>query len=217
MSCSNNVHNIGLACINFHDTSKHFPMSISQWAEDYSRNHVGLVLQRAKWIRPMAGLATTARDGLSTYCRRWKKPRSPTRWKALKASTNPFQITGPAAGFGMGIRRFAPCSSSSFRGSLPVGSIGTASTQQWYWDIPPGNSKVITATTSYKGCIGDSVISSGRWRGCGAVPKLWFTARLSQHGRVQWTHMARHLLQSSSNQESRGRNEQDLYGRRRMW
>src|SRR6188472_1197177 len=44
MSCSNNLHNIGLACLNYHDTAKHLPFSISQWEEDFNRNHV--------WIGP---------------------------------------------------------------------------------------------------------------------------------------------------------------------
>src|SRR5690349_11936051 len=42
MSCSNNLHNIGLACLNFHDTAKHLPYSISQWNEEISRNRVPL-------------------------------------------------------------------------------------------------------------------------------------------------------------------------------
>ena len=40
----NNLHNIGLACVNYHDSTKHLPISISQWEEDYDRKHV--------WIGP---------------------------------------------------------------------------------------------------------------------------------------------------------------------
>src|SRR5690349_4633990 len=47
MTCSNNLHNIGLACLNVHDAAKHLPFSISQWEEDYNRNHV--------WIGPPPG------------------------------------------------------------------------------------------------------------------------------------------------------------------
>src|ERR1700742_3915809 len=46
-SCQNNIHNIGLACINYADTSKHLPADISRWAEDFDRNHV--------WIGPSTG------------------------------------------------------------------------------------------------------------------------------------------------------------------
>ena len=31
MSCSNNLHNIGLACLNFEQSGKHLPISVSQW------------------------------------------------------------------------------------------------------------------------------------------------------------------------------------------
>ncbi|HVT27693.1 MAG TPA: DUF1559 domain-containing protein, partial [Lacipirellulaceae bacterium] len=34
-SCSNNIKNIGLACANFYDTSKHFPTSVGQWDESW--------------------------------------------------------------------------------------------------------------------------------------------------------------------------------------
>src|SRR6201994_3758179 len=46
-SCENNIHNIGLACINFADTAKHLPADISMWAEDFDRNH--------NWIGPTTG------------------------------------------------------------------------------------------------------------------------------------------------------------------
>lgn len=32
MSCSNNLHNLGLACMTVHDSTKHLPFSISQWS-----------------------------------------------------------------------------------------------------------------------------------------------------------------------------------------
>src|SRR5438874_632099 len=44
MSCSNNIKNIGLACINYHDVKKYLPISIGQWAEEKDRN--------GNWIGP---------------------------------------------------------------------------------------------------------------------------------------------------------------------
>src|SRR5512145_2235881 len=37
-SCSNNLKNIGLACINYHDTNGRIPYSIGVWVEDRDRN-----------------------------------------------------------------------------------------------------------------------------------------------------------------------------------
>src|SRR3954454_4814272 len=55
MSCSNNVHNIGLACLNFHDSSKHLPMNIGQWSEDKTRSFA--------WIGPTGGKMAVANGG----------------------------------------------------------------------------------------------------------------------------------------------------------
>src|SRR5215212_7477450 len=41
MSCSNNIKNIGLACINFYDTSKKFPTSVGQWDESWEWQNQG--------------------------------------------------------------------------------------------------------------------------------------------------------------------------------
>src|SRR5258705_994589 len=55
MSCSNNIKNIGLACISYHDAKKHLPTSVGQWAEEVDRNHV--------WIGPSGGSLSVANGG----------------------------------------------------------------------------------------------------------------------------------------------------------
>src|SRR5215218_1063993 len=52
MSCSNNLHNIGLACLNFHESSKHLPVSISYKAEDRKRVNCTVA---SSWIGPPNG------------------------------------------------------------------------------------------------------------------------------------------------------------------
>jgi prepilin-type N-terminal cleavage/methylation domain-containing protein/prepilin-type processing-associated H-X9-DG protein len=159
MSCSNNVHNIALACINFHDTTKHLPVSISQWAEDWSRSKV--------WIGPPNGKMHPNNGGPGYNGKGWIVDILPAMEetaladaiaKALKSSTNPFLISGPAAGFGMGhpsIRSMLAQQLSWL--SCPSDPSAKPSTEQWYWTA---GSAITIATTSYKGVIGDSVITS---------------------------------------------------------
>src|SRR6476660_8496339 len=63
ISCSNNLHNIGLACINVHDTVKHLPFSISQWAEDRNRN--------GTWIGPTNGKMDPSNNGPGYNGKAW--------------------------------------------------------------------------------------------------------------------------------------------------
>jgi prepilin-type N-terminal cleavage/methylation domain-containing protein len=159
MSCSNNLHNIGLACINVHDTVKHLPMSIGQWHEDYSRNHV--------WIGPTNGKMDPSNGGPGYIGKGWivdilgtmeETALADAIAKGLKASPGDFVITGPSAGKGMG----APSFRSMLEQQLPWLTCPTdqsarPSTEQWYWSF---SGKVTTATTCYKGVIGDTVITS---------------------------------------------------------
>ena len=181
ISCSNNLHNIGLACINAHDTTKHLPFSIGQWAEDYDRNRV--------WIGPPNGGKMDAANGGPGYNGKgWVVDILPAMEEtalsdairtALKASTSAFKITGPAAGFGMGhpsIRTMLAQQPAWL--ACPSDPSAKPSTDQYYWDF---SGQVTTATTSYKGCLGDSVITDGNggpasFPGLGSTPDCHNTA-----------------------------------------
>lgn len=162
MSCSNNLHNIGLACLNVHDSQKHLPISISQWAEDYDA--------QKKWIGPDKGKMHPDNGGPGYNGKGWIVDILPAMeetalynaiQEGLKISTGEksFLITGPSAGNGMGHGSFRSMLERQLPWlSCPSDPSAIPSTEQWYWSF---SGKVTTATTSYKGVAGDTEIRSG--------------------------------------------------------
>jgi prepilin-type N-terminal cleavage/methylation domain-containing protein/prepilin-type processing-associated H-X9-DG protein len=173
ISCSNNLHNIDLACLNFHDARKYLPYSISQWAEDRDRN--------GTWIGPPDGKMHPNNGGPGYNGKGWivdilpemEEPAlSDAIANALEESTGSkaFLIAGPAAGNGMGHASIRSMLAQQLPWlSCPSDPSARPSTQQWYWDF---SGQVTTATTSYKGCLGDSVIGSGTGGDTGPFPNF---------------------------------------------
>lgn len=157
ISCSNNLHNIGIACVNVHDTSKHLPYSISQWQEDRNIN--------GQWIGPNQGKMHPSNGGPGYNGKGWIVDILPPMEEqasydiiknGLKNSTGDknFAILGPSTGNGMGHPSIRSVVSQQLPWlSCPSDASARPSDRQWYWRVP-------TATTSYKGCIGDTVITS---------------------------------------------------------
>ena len=185
MSCSNNLHNIGIASLTFHDAAKHLPYSVSNRAEDFSRSP-------RVWIGPDKGKMHPSNGGPGYNGKGWivdilpqleETAMADLIAQGLKNSTLPdksFLITGPAAGNGMG----HPTMRAVLERQLPVltcASDPTAkpSTDQWYWDF---GGRITTGTTSYKGSLGDSIITDGTG---GASPFADFGSKPDCHNTAE--------------------------------
>jgi prepilin-type N-terminal cleavage/methylation domain-containing protein len=168
--CANNLKNIALACINYHDTNERMPYSISVWLEDRDRNGKDL---RPKDANGQKGKMHPDNGGPGYNGKGWVVDILPAMeetdiydaiMQGLEDSTGAknFLISGPNAGNGMG----HPSIRQIVRNQLPWfwcpsdGSGGKESNQQFWWDIPAGRGQW-HATMNYKGVMGDSVVGDG--------------------------------------------------------
>jgi prepilin-type N-terminal cleavage/methylation domain-containing protein/prepilin-type processing-associated H-X9-DG protein len=161
ISCSNNLHNIGLACLNAHDTVKHLPFTISHLPEDKDRN--------GNWIGPANGKMAVSNGGPGYNGKGWivdilpameETGLSDAIAQALKdyKGNFPTPIPGPG-GAGMA----APTIRAMLEKQIswltcPSDPSAKPSTDQYYWDAA---GRITVGTTSYKGCLGDSVQTNG--------------------------------------------------------
>jgi prepilin-type N-terminal cleavage/methylation domain-containing protein len=180
--CANNLKQIGLACLNVHDTLHHFPTAISNRAEE--RKRVANCSAAANWLGPPDGKAHTKNGGNGFNGKGWMVDILPAMeeqafydaiTQALVDHRGDFLITGPTAGKGMGAPPIRPMLEQQ-RPWLTCPSDPTAqpSTLQWYWTF---TGRVTVGTSSYKGVIGDSAISArgcedGNYPGTGPFPDL---------------------------------------------
>jgi prepilin-type N-terminal cleavage/methylation domain-containing protein/prepilin-type processing-associated H-X9-DG protein len=155
ISCSNNLHNIAMAALNFENSHGYLPVSIVQWPEDFDINR--------KWIGPKDGIMDARNGGPGYSGKGWIVDILPQMEQAaiydqiqqgLKTTKGKKTFTARANnGAGMGVVEIRSAMATQLPWlSCPSDSSAQASAEQWYWpDIP-------VATTSYKGVIGDSAI-----------------------------------------------------------
>jgi type II secretory pathway pseudopilin PulG len=166
-ACTNNLKQIGVACMNHHDARKHLPFSISQWAEDFlfvDKNGK----KEKTWSGPNKGKMHPENGGPSYNGKGWivdilgyieEQPRYDGIVAGLQRSLKEENLgfgAKASKGLGMGSMFVRPYITEQPGWlSCPSDASARPSDRQWWWD------GVMVATTSYKGVLGDSVQTSG--------------------------------------------------------
>ena len=169
MSCANNLKNIGVAILNHHDVKKHLPISIGQWAEEVNLAHQWIGVPNGKMDKDNGGPSYNGKGWLVDilpFLEEQARYDGIVKGLAQSLATEGEGFGARATkGLGMGSMLVRPM----IQGQLPILSCPSdpaaqASDQMWYWD------GVLIATTSYKGCLGDSVIGAGTGSDLGPFP-----------------------------------------------
>jgi prepilin-type N-terminal cleavage/methylation domain-containing protein len=172
MSCNNNLKQLGLACLTFEQTNKRLPISIHQWAEDFSRD--GL------WIGPSNGTNATSNGGPGFLGKGWIVDILPQmeqggayqRIQVPLKRDKRFSVSGDR-GFGLGspeIRDITGVQQTYL--TCPSDESAQPSTDLWYWP------DALIGVTCYKGVIGDSAMTDGGSRGQTTAPRAFPTGSL---------------------------------------
>jgi prepilin-type N-terminal cleavage/methylation domain-containing protein/prepilin-type processing-associated H-X9-DG protein len=159
MGCANNLHNLGLACINFTETAKNYPTSIGQWDESWEWEGSGSNWTK-KEIGPDGGRWAQQNGGPGLNGKGWMVDILPPmeEQQAYDVITDNFKgdFNTQFNGTGMGQKaNIRPVISNPYPWlTCPSDESPKTSNEQWYWI---GNNTFI-AVTSYKGVAGDSVV-----------------------------------------------------------
>ncbi len=152
-SCSNNIKNIGLACLNFHDTAKHFPTSTNQWDESWEWQPQGSTWKKVEFD---ASPGPSGFNGKGWIVDILPAMEEQAAYDQIKANYNGSFVCRPASGGGMGSPVFRSFISSQPSWlSCPSDPSARPSLDQYYWGT---QGQVLTSTTSYKGVEGDHVV-----------------------------------------------------------
>jgi prepilin-type N-terminal cleavage/methylation domain-containing protein len=163
MSCSNNLKNIGLAVLNFENSSKHLPVSISRWPEDIDIN-------TGQWIGPNNGKMAVGNGGPGYNGKGWivdilPQLEQPQMHDLITANyKGDFSIYNANLGSGMANNKIKEIVATQLPVlTCPSDASAVVSEDQYHWVT--SSTKRATATTSYKGCLGDSAVTDGNHRG----------------------------------------------------
>jgi prepilin-type N-terminal cleavage/methylation domain-containing protein/prepilin-type processing-associated H-X9-DG protein len=158
MACSNNLHNIGFACLNFHDANGALPTSIGQWDESWEWQSDGAGGWKKVEIGPDGGRWAQANGGPGLNGKSWLVDILPQMEEQTMSDQIRANYIGDFtigfAGRGMGEKRtIRPLIANPLPWlTCPSDDSPKQSDQQWWW------LGVNIATSSYKGVAGDTVV-----------------------------------------------------------
>jgi prepilin-type N-terminal cleavage/methylation domain-containing protein/prepilin-type processing-associated H-X9-DG protein len=193
MTCSNNLKNISLACIEFHDANKRLPTSISQWDEDYEWQSTG---SAPVWIGPsnMQAKAAEVNGGPGRNGKGWMVDILPNMEEQsaydqiVTHYKGDYQFAEPDAGNGMSHMAIREIMATQFSWlSCPSDESARPAIGMFYWGTLQPNMAVNKSTSSYKGVIGDTIICNtgdSNNRNCASTPFLDFGSRPDNHDKV---------------------------------
>ena len=156
MSCSNNLHSIGLAVLNFSDAQKRIPHSHDMWAEEFDANN--------NWVGPTNGSLSAKNGGPGYSGRGWMVDILPQMeeqalYDGILAGLNTvngkkdWQPPRPLAGTGMGVAENRSLLERQLPWLVcPSDETAMPSDKQFHW------TPVLIGTASYKGVLGDNVV-----------------------------------------------------------
>ncbi len=156
MSCQNGLKQMVLASLNFHNTNGNFPVSVGQWVEerDIEDNWLGPDGQNGTRDRNAGGPGYSG-NGWITQLLPYIEEQA--MYDGMKIGFEG-DFTTAGSGRGMGRRDIRNFISQQLPAiTCPSDNSARPSEEQFWWTLPP----VSIATTSYKGCIGDSIIPEG--------------------------------------------------------
>jgi prepilin-type N-terminal cleavage/methylation domain-containing protein len=159
-SCSNNLHNIGIAVLNSADANQErLPISVHQWAEDFELDGM--------WFGPAGGTNAPSNGGPGFLGKGWIVDIMP-QIEMQAAHQRLLQQLKTDKSFGVKIDRGLGLGHMNVRDIIttqyslltcPSDESAVPTDNLWYW------APVAVGVTNYKGCIGDSAMSDGDPRG----------------------------------------------------
>jgi prepilin-type N-terminal cleavage/methylation domain-containing protein/prepilin-type processing-associated H-X9-DG protein len=161
MSCSNNLHQLGVAVLNSADSEGHLPTSIHRAPEDHACEGNPL-----PWLGPQGGTNWVNNGGPGFLAKGWIVDILPEieqqaiyqrLWTQMKQDKDfGYSPSRPTAGRGLASPNVRDIVSVQYPFlTCPSDISDKPSTDLWYWEGTP------IGATNYKGCIGDTAMTDG--------------------------------------------------------